>query len=101
MGNQKQTIDNLMNAMFDYMRGIHRSEGTIYRYRRRWQKVKDFMLENKIKYYDTDVEQAFLSSVLGDFDYHQLTRKEKEIVNIAKKLKPIVLMSMNQKENCT
>jgi len=82
MGNQKQTIENLMNVMFDYMRDIHRCEGTIYRYHRRWQKVKDFMLENKIKYYDTDVEQAFLSSVLGDFDYHQLNRKEKELVNV-------------------
>lgn len=45
MENQKQTIDNLMNAMFDYMRDIHRSEGTIFRYRRRWLKVKDFMAD--------------------------------------------------------
>jgi site-specific recombinase XerD len=82
MENQKQTIDNLMTAMFDYMRMIHRSEGTIYRYRRRWQKVKDFMLDNKIKYYDTDVELAYLTSVLGDFDYHQLSRKDKELVNV-------------------
>lgn len=82
MENQKQTIDNLMNAMFDYMRDIHRSEGTISRYRRRWQKVKDFMLDNKIKYYDTDVELAYLTSVLGDFDYHQLNREEKELVNV-------------------
>lgn len=82
MENQKQTIDNLMNAMFDYMRDIHRCEGTIYRYRRRWQKVKDFMLDNKIKYYDTDVELAYLNSVLGDFDYHQLNRKDKELVNV-------------------
>jgi len=82
MENQKQTIENLMNAMFYYMRDIHRSEGTIYRYRRRWQKVKAFMLDNKIKYYDTDVELAYLTSVLGDFDYHQLNRKEKELVNV-------------------
>jgi len=82
MENQKQTIDDLMNAMFDYMRDIHRCEGTIYRYRRRWQKVKDFMLDNKIKYYDSDVEQAYLTSVLGDFDYHQLNRKDKELVNV-------------------
>lgn len=82
MENKKQTIDNLMNAMFDYMRSIHRCEGTISRYRRKWQQVKDFMLENKIKYYDTDVEQAYLSSVLGEFEYHQLNRKEKDLVNI-------------------
>jgi len=63
MENQKQTIKNLMNAMFDYMRDIHRSDGTIYRYRRRWQKVKAFMLDNKIKYYDTDVCGTGLSNL--------------------------------------
>ena len=82
MENQKQTIDNLMNAMFDYMRDIHRCEGTIYRYRRRWQKVKDFMLDNKIKYYDTNVDLHLPNHVLGDFDYHQLNRKDKELVNV-------------------
>lgn len=86
MENQKQTIDNLMNAMFNYMREIHRSEGTITRYRRKWQKLKDFMLDNKIKYYDTDVEKAYLTSVLGNFDYNQLNRKEKELVNIIEAL---------------
>jgi site-specific recombinase XerD len=40
------------------------------------------MLNNQIKYYDTDVEKAYLTSVLGDFDYHQLNRKEKELVNV-------------------
>ncbi|MHB9057061.1 MAG: tyrosine-type recombinase/integrase [Paludibacteraceae bacterium] len=82
MENQKQTIDNLVNAMFDYMRYIHRSEGTISRYRFRWQKVKDFMLNNRIKYYDTDVEKAYLTSVLGDFDYNDLNQKEKVLVNV-------------------
>jgi site-specific recombinase XerD len=82
MENQKQTIDNLMNAMFDYMRSIHRSEGTINRYRRRWQRVKDFMLDNDIRYYDAKVEKAYLTTLLGDFDYHQLDRKEKEVVNV-------------------
>jgi len=76
MENQKQTIDNLMNTMFDYIRDIHRSEGTITRYRHKWQKVKDFMLDNQIRYYDTDVKKAYLSSVLGDFDYHQSSRRK-------------------------
>lgn len=86
MKNQKQTIDNLMNAMFGYMRSIHRSEGTIKRYRRRWHRVKDFMLENKIRYYDTNVEKVYLTSLLGDFDYNQLDLKEKELVNVIEAL---------------
>jgi len=81
MENQKQTIDELMDAMFDYMRDIHRCEGTIYRYRRKWQQVKCFMLQNQIKYYDTKVEQAFLASALGTYDYSKLNRKEKDLVN--------------------
>ncbi len=82
MENQKQTIDNLMNAMFDYMKDIHRSEGTIYRYRRRWLKVKGYLADNQIKYYDADAEKAYLTSVLGNYDYNQLNRKEKELVNV-------------------
>ena len=82
MENQRQEIDSLTSAMFDYMKGIHRSDGTIARYRRKWRQVKYFMLENQIKYYDSEVEQAYLRSVLGNFDYNKLNRKEKDLVNI-------------------
>jgi site-specific recombinase XerD len=82
MENQEQTINDLLNAVYGYMNDLHRSRRTFSRYRRKWQAVKDFMLDNKIKYYDTDVELAYLASVLGDFDYHQLNRKEKELVNV-------------------
>jgi site-specific recombinase XerD len=82
MENQRQEIDNLMNAIFDYMRDIHRCEGTISRYRRRWQHVKCFMLQNQIKYYDAEVEQAYLTSTLGNYDYSKLNRKEKDLINI-------------------
>jgi site-specific recombinase XerD len=81
MKNQKQSIDTLMDAMFEYMRSLHRCEGTINRYHRKWRKLKDFMLANQIRYYDSEVEKAYLSQLLGDFDYHQLNCKEKELVN--------------------
>ena len=86
MENQKQTIDELMDVMFDYMRGIHRCEGTISRYHRKWQQVKCFMLQNQIKYYDTEVEQAYLASALGTYDYSKLNRKEKDLVNTVEAL---------------
>jgi site-specific recombinase XerD len=86
MENQKQTIDDLMNVMFDYMRDIHRSEGTIIRYRRKWQKVKNFMQDNQIKHYDAKVEKAYLTSILGSQDYNQLNKKEKELVNVTEVL---------------
>ena len=71
MENQKQTIDNLMNAMFDYMRDLRRSEGTFTRYRRKWQKVRDFMLDNQIRYCDTNVEKAYLTYALGNYYYNR------------------------------
>ena len=86
MENQRQTIDDLMNVMFDYMRDIHRSEGTIIRYRRKWQKVKNFMLDNQIKHYDAKVGKAYLTSILGSQDYNQLNKKEKELVNVTEVL---------------
>jgi site-specific recombinase XerD len=86
MENRKQTIDDLLDAVFDYMKDIHRSRRTFSRYRSKWLKVKDFMRENKIKYYNTDVERAYLTSVLGDFDYNSLNKKDKELVNIIEAL---------------
>jgi hypothetical protein len=40
------------------------------------------MLDNQIKDYDAAVEKAYLTSVLGYYDYYQLNRKEKELVNV-------------------
>ena len=86
MENQKQTIDDLLNAVFDYMKDIHRSRRTFYRYRSKWLKVKDFMRDNKIKYYNTEVEKIYLTYVLGDFNYNSLNQKERELVNIIEAL---------------
>ncbi|HMG08269.1 MAG TPA: site-specific integrase [Mucilaginibacter sp.] len=82
MDNQKQTIDDLMNAMFSYLRSIYRSEGTIRRYHQKWVRVKHFMLANNLKYYNIKVEKAYLVHELGDFDYHQLNEKERILVNV-------------------
>ena len=82
MENQRQEIDNLTNAVFDYMRSIHRCEGSIARYHRKWEHVKCFMRQNQIKYYDNEVEQAYLASTLGTYVYSDLNRKEKDLVNI-------------------
>lgn len=81
MENQKQTIDNLMDEMFDYLRKSQRHPVTIYQYRYTWQKVKSFMLANSIKYYNARVERAFLSSILGNYNYSKLDKREKELVN--------------------
>jgi len=80
MEKQKQSIDSLENAMLDYLKNLHRCEGTIYRYRSKLMKLRNFMHSNKIKNYDTSVGLRYLKSILGDFDYDRLTKKEKELV---------------------
>ena len=86
MNNKKQTIDELMNALFDYMRSIHRCEGSFRRYRRTLKKVKDFMVNKRIKFYDAKVEQAFLKHEFGKYDYHQLDKSRRDLVNIVEAL---------------
>lgn len=86
MTTKKQTIDDLINAFFDYMRSIHRTEGSLNRYRRKWQRIKDFMSAKKLRYYSEDIEQAYLKHELGQYDYHQLDEKKRDLVNITEAL---------------
>lgn len=81
MEQKKQTIDNLMDGLFTYMEEARYSKGRISQYRYCWQKVKNFMLANNIKYYDSHVEKAFLNDVLGDFNYKNLSPTGKALVN--------------------
>jgi len=81
MENPDQTIEDLLEAIFNYMNKLNRSRRTFSRYRSKWQALKDFMRDNDLKYFNTDVERAYLTSVLGDFNYNSLNEKERELVN--------------------
>lgn len=82
MENQNQSIDDLINAVCIHLTTIYRSEATIARYRRQWSKVKLFMQTNGFTYYDITVQQAYLESFLGQFEYDELSQKDKVLVNI-------------------
>lgn len=86
MDAKEQTIDALITAFSTYLRSIHRSEGTIKRYHLKWIKVKAFMEDHQIPFYGQQVERAYLRSVLGDFDYHQLDQKSRQLVNTTEAL---------------
>lgn len=75
-----------MDEFFGYMRSIHRCEGTIKRYRRSWKRIKAFMQYRGIRYYNGKAGRTFLKHELGDFDYHQLDRQKKDLVNIVEAL---------------
>lgn len=75
-----------MNGFFDYMRSIDRTEHSLDRYRRKWRTLQEFMAAKKIKYYDEKVERAFLKHELGQYDYYQLDREKRDLVNITEAL---------------
>jgi hypothetical protein len=81
MKKKNQTIDALINEFCDYLKKIRRSEATIRLYCAKWKRVKDFMTSHKIKFYDKTVEEKFLSSVLGNYDYSQLSQYNINLVN--------------------
>jgi site-specific recombinase XerD len=83
---KEQTIDDLMNAFFNYMKCIHRCEGTFSRYRRSWKNLKDFMVKRGIKFYNQKVQQVFLEHTFGKYDYYKLDKKRKDLVNITEAL---------------
>ncbi|TCV19586.1 site-specific recombinase XerD [Sphingobacterium alimentarium] len=86
MSQNKQTIDDLMSDFFDHMRSIHRTEGSLKRYKRKWQRIKNFMSAQKLKYYSESVQQAYLKHELGDYHYYQLDRQKRDLVNITEAL---------------
>jgi hypothetical protein len=44
------------------------------------------MVDNQIRYYDANLGKAYLTSLLGDYDYYQLNREEKDLVNVIEAL---------------
>lgn len=83
---KKQTIDEVMDSFFVYMRGIGRSERALSRYRRKWQGIKGYMLSKNIRLYNKKVGQSYLKHLFGNFDYHQLGESERNVVNITEAL---------------
>ncbi|WP_430937352.1 tyrosine-type recombinase/integrase [Saccharicrinis sp. 156] len=81
MENNKQTIDSLLDELFLYFKNAQYHKVTVSSYRSCWNRVKDFMLDNGIKYYDRNVGKAFLKGELGDFVYGNLSDKQKSLVN--------------------
>jgi len=75
-----------MDDFFDYMRSINRTEHSLRRYRQKWKLLLEFMAANQIKYYNKKVELAFLRNELGKYDYYQLDREKRDLVNITEAL---------------
>ncbi len=81
MQQKKQSIDSLINEFCDYLNKIHRSKSTIKHYCQKWERIKIFMSLHKIRFYNRSIGEKFLMSTLGNFDYNELGKYEKNLVN--------------------
>ena len=81
MGQKKQTIDELTEALHCYLRSIRRSEYTIRKYLAAWKKLKAYMASHRQKIYTAEIGQAFLVSELGKYKYEHLSTNKKHFVS--------------------
>lgn len=80
MGQKKQTIDELTEALHCYLRSIRRSEHTIRKYLAAWKKLKAYMASHRQKIYTAKIGEAFLVSELGKYKYESLPTNKKHFV---------------------
>lgn len=81
MEQRKQTIDELTEDFYRYLRSIHRSENTIRKYRAAWEKLKTYMAERRLKIYTAKIGEAFLVSELGKYKFDNLPIIKKHFVS--------------------
>lgn len=78
---KKQTINELTENFYHYLRSIRRSEGTIRRYLIAWEKLKTYMASCKLKIYTPKIGEAFLVSELGRYKYEDLPLNKQHFVS--------------------
>lgn len=81
METKNQTLDVLASDFYAYLRKIQRAEKSIKMYEWVFGKIKSYMKTNRIKFYDKNVEESFLESLLGRYDYRGLPNSQKVFVN--------------------
>jgi len=86
MGKNQSDIEILISGTVQYLKQLHRSGSTISHYSQKWRQVKLFMEKSALTVYDKAVEVLFLRSILGDYDYRELSHRDKSFVNIVRHL---------------
>lgn len=81
MKEKEQTIQSLLEVFFEHLRKLQRSEKTMEMYQWRFRKLKVYMDLNCLPLYDEDVGKKYIASVLGSFNYSQLSDSKKVFVN--------------------
>jgi site-specific recombinase XerD len=86
MESSPQAFDALFENFIDYLKKIQRRPATIDKYSELWGRLRKFINSRKIEFYDKTVGNQFLTHLYGNYDYYQLTRYPKNIVNCIESL---------------
>jgi hypothetical protein len=81
MKKEKQTISELLTAFEDYLICLKRSYFTLRQYRSIWKSFKEYTISHHIKFYDRSVDDQFIKSQLGNYNYTDLNQMQKRLVN--------------------
>lgn len=81
MKTENQTFDSLISRFFTYQLNLQRSKKTLAGYAWVFRKLKAFLMQNNLQVYDKEAQERFLESVLGVYEYNELTNTKKAFVN--------------------
>lgn len=75
---KKQTLYDILLQVETYVNGLSYNKRTRRVYQNGWKQLKQFMEEHGMGFYDAKVGEAFITSILNNRSYSDLSRKEKD-----------------------
>lgn len=83
---KQKTYDELAAELTSYMKNeLGLKDSSIYVHHLRWRKLKEYMLQNNIKFFTSEIATDYLFEKFGD-DYSNLSNNDKTVVSNIKDL---------------
>jgi site-specific recombinase XerD len=80
---KQQKLQELVSELEVYIKNLSYNKTTQQKYQRGWKLLDNFMGKNSIEFYNSQVGEKFISSIMKNRSYKDLIRKEKDLIRIA------------------
>src|SRR6056297_390079 len=80
---REQKLQELISELGVHLKSLSYQRATQLKYQRGWQLLNDFMVKNSIEFYNSQVGEKFISSIMKNRAYENLNKKEKGLIRIA------------------
>lgn len=80
---KQQKLQELVSELEVYIKSLSYNRATQLKYKRGWKLLNDFMSKNSIEFYNSQVGEKFISSIMKNRPYENLSRKEKDLLRVA------------------